>query len=163
MIAALREGMLGLAGRESAGAILNWLSAEDVATVAPYVHAGGEGRELVARLFVLPTENLDVVRAVGRRAVAAYLNVPVYAAFHEWLGRSDRLGPMWEHWRAGDRKAALDAISDELIGQLIIHGSPEACREHVQRYVENGLHTPVLALLPGDYDAREATLALAPG
>jgi len=148
--------------RQSAGAILNWLSAEDVATVAPHVHAGGEGRELVARLFVLPTENLDVVRAVGKRAIAAYLNVPVYAAFQEWLGRGERLAPMWAHWRSGDRKAALDAIDDELLGEFVIHGSPGACREHVARYVANGLHTPVLALLPGDYEARAATRALSP-
>jgi len=162
MVAALRKGMLGLAGRESAGAILNWLSAEDVKTVAPFVHAGGPGRELVARLFVLPSENAELVRAVGRRVVAAYLNVPVYAAFHEWLGRGERLAGMWRHWRAGDRKAALEAIPDELVAELVIHGAPEACREHVARYVANGLHTPVLALLPGDYDARAATRALAP-
>lgn len=161
MIAALREGMLRLAGRESAGAILNWLSAEDVATVAPHVHAAGEGRELVARLFVLPTENRDVVRGVATRAIAAYLNVPVYAAFQQWMGRGERLRPMWDHWKAGDRKAALEAVDDELIGEFVIHGSPEACREHVQRYVENGLHTPVLALLPGDYDPRAASVALA--
>ena len=162
MVAALRKGMLGLAGRESAGAILNWLSADDVKTVAPYVHAGGPGRELVARLFVLPSHNRELVRAIGRRAIAAYLNVPVYAAFHEWLGRGELLGPMWKHWRAGDRKAASEAIPDELIDQLVIHGAPEACREHVARYVANGLHTPVLALLPGDYDPREATRTLAP-
>ena len=163
MIAALREGMLGLAGRESAGAVLNWLSAEDVKTVAPHVHAGGRGRELVARLFVLPSESPDVVRTVGRRLLAAYLNVPVYAAFQEWLGRGEALADMWTHWQAGDRKAALGAISDELIGEFLIHGAPEACREHVQRYVANGLHTPVLALVPGDYDPRTASRALAPG
>ena len=162
MIAALREGMLRLAGRESAGAILNWLSAEDVKTVAPHVHGAGEGRELVARLFVLPTENMDLVRAVGRRAIAAYLNVPVYAEFQRWLGRADELGPMWDHWKSGDRKAALEAVSDETIAKFVIHGSPEACREHVMRYVENGLHTPVLALLPGDYDPRSTTKALGP-
>ena len=110
MIAALRKGMLGLAGRASAGAILNWLSAEDVKTVAPYVHAGGEGRELVARIFVLPTENTELALNIGRRAMAAYLNVPVYAAFQEWLGRAEQLSGMWEKWQAGDRSAALDAI-----------------------------------------------------
>jgi len=162
MLAALREGMLRLAGRESAGAILNWLSAEDVAKVGRHVHAAGEGRELVARLFVLPSENADLVRGVARRVIAAYLNVPVYAAFHEWLGRGERLDGMWKHWKAGNRKAALEAIPDDLIDELVIHGSPGACREHVQRYVEHGLHTPVLALLPGDYDPREASKALAP-
>ena len=44
LVAALREGMLRLAGRVGDGAILNWLSAEDVKQVAPHVHAGGEGK-----------------------------------------------------------------------------------------------------------------------
>jgi probable F420-dependent oxidoreductase len=162
MIAALREGMLGLAGRESDGAILNWLSAEDVKTVAPYVHAGGEGKELVARLFVIPSTNKKLVHTIARRAIAAYLNVPVYAAFHQWLGRGEELKGMWEAWKAGDRKAAVEAIPEHLIDQLIINGSPEECRDHVGRYVEAGLHTPVLALMPSDVDLREATRALAP-
>ncbi|MFT5443176.1 MAG: putative F420-dependent oxidoreductase [Myxococcota bacterium] len=162
MIAALRQGMLGLAGREADGAILNWLTAEDMKTVAPYVHAGGEGKELVARLFVIPTANKELAHNIGRRAIAAYLNVPVYAAFHEWLGRGDQLKGMWDLWKAGDRAAALEAIPGELVDELIINGSPEACKEHVQRYVENGLHTPVLAILPSDADMREVSKQLAP-
>ena len=162
MIAALREGMLGLAGRESDGAILNWLAAEDMKTVAPLVHAGGEGKELVARLFVIPTANKELAQMIGRRAIAAYLNVPVYAAFHEWLGRGDELKRMWDLWKAGDRKAALEAIPASLVDELIINGPPEACREHVDRYVENGLDTPVLMVMPSDADMREVTKALAP-
>ncbi len=162
MIAALRQGMLGLAGRESDGAILNWLSADDVKTVAPYVHAAGEGRELVARLFVCPTSNAELARKVARSSINAYLNVPVYAAFHEWLGRGELLGPMWEAWRSGDRKAALAAVPDEVVDEIIIHGPPEKCREHIQRYVENGVHTPVIALLPSDVDPRQSCRDLAP-
>src|SRR5579859_5933377 len=98
LVAALRPGMLRLAGREGDGAIINWLSADDVATVVPHV---GAGKEIVARVFVLPTEDREVVRTVGRRSIAAYLNVPVYAAFHEWLGRGEVLRPMWDAWNAG--------------------------------------------------------------
>src|SRR5687767_3438974 len=83
LVAALREGMLRLAGREGDGAIINWLSADDVKRVAPVVHAEGEGKEIVARIFVAPSEDADTVRAMGKFAIAAYLNVPVYAAFHE--------------------------------------------------------------------------------
>src|SRR5918996_2121438 len=58
MVAGLREGMLRLAGRESDGAIVNWLSAEDVATVAPIVQkAGGGDKEVVARIFVCPSDD----------------------------------------------------------------------------------------------------------
>src|SRR5439155_22831109 len=84
LVGALRPGMLKLAGTEGDGAIINWLSADDVKQVAPYV---GDGKEVVARIFVCPTEDADAVRSAGRFAIAAYLNVPVYRAFHEWLGR----------------------------------------------------------------------------
>ena len=78
-------------------------------TVTQVVHeaAGGDDREVVARIFVCPSENTDVVRAGARYAIAAYLNVPVYAEFHRWLGRGEQLQGMWDAWAAGDRKAAL--------------------------------------------------------
>jgi probable F420-dependent oxidoreductase len=164
LVAALREGMLRLAGREADGAIINWLSAEDVAKVAPIVHEAGKGepREIVARIFVAPNDDADAVRAMGRYAIAAYLNVPVYAAFHEWLGRGEMLADMWRLWREGDRKAALAAIPDSLVDDLIIWGRPEACREHIQRYIDNGVTTPALALMPFGIDARQAVRDLAP-
>ena len=161
LVAALRQGMLRLAGKLGDGAILNWLSAEDVSTVAPYVHAGGEGKEIVARLFVIPTADRDKARAIARRGIAAYLNVPVYAAFHEWLGRGEQLEAMWAHWKAGDRKAAVEAIPDEVVDGLVIHGAPGECREHVERYREAGVTTPALAILHAD-DLRRAVRDLAP-
>ena len=158
-VAALRPGMLRLAGREADGAILNWLSADDVSKVVPEV---GEGRAIVARIFVCPTEDADRARFVGRIGIAAYLNVAVYAAFHEWLGRGPLLEAMWTAWRAGDRKAALAAIPDEVVDALVVHGSPEECRSHLQRYVDNGVTVPVLAVLPGGDDLAKSVENLAP-
>jgi alkanesulfonate monooxygenase SsuD/methylene tetrahydromethanopterin reductase-like flavin-dependent oxidoreductase (luciferase family) len=152
--------MLRLAGRESDGAILNWLAPGDVGTVTPYVHAAGPGREVAARIFVAATADLSQARALGRRALTAYLNVPVYRAFHEWLGRGERLAPMWRAWAAGDRRAALAAIPDDVVDDLVVHGPPEACRERLQQYVEAGVATPILALIPVGGDVRETVRAL---
>ena len=164
LVAALREGMLRLAGREGDGAIINWLSADDVSTVAPIVQeaGGGEPKEVVARIFVAPTDDASTVRAMGRYAIAAYLNVPVYAAFHDWLGRGEVLADMWRLWKEGDRQAALASIPDSLVDELNVWGRPEACREHIQRYVDNGVTTPALALLPFGIDARQAIRDVAP-
>jgi probable F420-dependent oxidoreductase len=163
LVAALREGMLRLAGREGDGAIINWLSADDVSTVAPVVRAFGEEKEIVARIFVAPSEDAETVRNLGRYAIAAYLNVPVYAAFHEWLGRGPQLSEMWRLWKEGDRKAALAAIPDEVVDQLIVHGSAAECRAHVQRYLDNGVTTPTLAILPfPGVDQRQVVRDLAP-
>ena len=152
LVAALREGMLRLAGREADGAIINWLSAEDVSTVAGIVGdaAGGADREIVARIFVCPSENTEVVRSAAKFAIAAYLNVPVYAAFHEWLGRGDELRGMWDAWAAGDRKEALAQIPDSVVDEIIVHGSAAECRDKIQAYFDNGVTTSSLAIMPFD-------------
>jgi probable F420-dependent oxidoreductase len=162
LIAALRPGMLRLAGRESDGAVVTWLSAGDVRTVAPYVHEAGPGRQVVARIYVAATGDAEAGRAIARRAIAAYLTVPVYRAFHEWLGRGERLAAMWRAWAAGDRRGALAAIPDDVVDELVVHGPPEHCREQVRRYVEAGVTTPVVGLLPTGGDVGEAVRALAP-
>lgn len=165
LVAALREGMLRLAGREADGAIVNWLSADDVKVVAPIVQAAsvdGSPKEVVARIFVAPIDDKDTVMAYGRYAIAAYLNVAVYADFHRWLGREDRLSEMWRLWGEGDRPGALAAIPESVVNEIIVWGSPEACREHIGRYVENGVTTPALALLPFGYDVAQAVRDLAP-
>jgi probable F420-dependent oxidoreductase len=163
LIAALRPGMLRLAGREGDGAIINWLSAEDVATVKPFVEEGGAQKEIVARIFCCPNPDAEVVRAEAKRAIAAYLNVPVYADFHRWLGRSEDLEGMWNYWAAGDRKAALDAIPDRVVDQLIVHGTPEQCREHIDRYHAMGVTTSAISIMPfGGIDPIEAARDLAP-
>jgi probable F420-dependent oxidoreductase len=165
LVAALREGMLRLAAREADGTIINWLSADDVVRVAGVVNgaAGGDDKEIVCRVFVCPSEDADTVRTQAKFAIAAYLNVPVYAAFHEWLGRGPVLKPMWDAWKAGDRKAALAAIPDSLVDELIVHGSPAACRAQIQRYFDNGVTTTSLAIMPlAPFDHWEAVKALSP-
>src|SRR5207237_4762838 len=94
-------------------------------------------------------------------AATAYAEGP-YAAFHEWLGRGPALKGMWDAWKAGDRKAATAAIPDEVVDQLIVHGSPEECRTHLQRYFDNGVTTAALAIMPFGVDTKQAIRDLAP-
>ena len=55
----------------------------------------------------------------------------------------------------------MAAIPDRVVDDLVVHGSPAECRAHVQRYVDNGVTTPALAIFPLG-DARQAALDLAP-
>jgi probable F420-dependent oxidoreductase len=159
-LAALRPGMVALAAAHADGAITNWLAPGDVPKVRG---VAGPGCELTARIFVCPTADAGAARAIGRRMIAAYLTVPAYAAFHDWLGRGEALRPMQQAWAAGDRKGALAAIPDEIVDDLVVHGPPEACRERVAQYHEHGLDTPVIAVVPapGMHEA-EAVRALRP-
>ncbi|MEV5560127.1 LLM class F420-dependent oxidoreductase [Nonomuraea wenchangensis] len=146
VLAALRPRMLRLAAEEADGAITNWLSPADVRKVRAEI---GPDTELIARLFVCVSEDTDKVRELARWMLASYLTVPVYAAFHDWLGRGELLRPMHEAWAAGDRQAALKAIPDEVVDDLIVHGDAATCRARIREYVANGLDTPILAPIPG--------------
>lgn len=146
MLAALRPQMLRLAGAEADGAILNWLSADDVGRCVAAID--NPSAEVVARIFVCPTSDEDYARGLGRRLIASYLTVPAYAAFHDWLGRGELLAPMHERWAAGDRRGATAAVPDEVVDSLVLHGTPTSCRPQLRAYRDAGVQTPVIALLP---------------
>jgi len=146
LLAALRPQMLRLAGREADGTILNWLASYDVERCLDALD--NSTADVVARIFVCPTPDAQYARNLGRLLISTYLTVPAYAAFHDWLGRGEALRAMHEKWAAGDRAGAAAAIPDEVVDDLVPHGTPEQCRDAVRAYAEAGVRTPVIALLP---------------
>jgi alkanesulfonate monooxygenase SsuD/methylene tetrahydromethanopterin reductase-like flavin-dependent oxidoreductase (luciferase family) len=132
-----------------------------VPAVLTETKAAGPDFEVVARIFVCPTEDASYARTLGRRLIAAYLTVPAYAEFHRWLGREPVFGAMWQAWAAGDRKGALAAIPDAVVDELIVHGSPAECRAKVRAYADAGVAVPVMALLPTPESERGGAAALA--
>lgn len=166
LLAALGPGMIRLAATEADGVILNWLAPKDVRTAVELIaEHRQEPLEIFARLYVVPTENREVLRSVATRFIASYLTVPAYAAAQRWYGRADSLAEMWEAWQRGDRKAALNLIPDSVIDDLIIHGSASDCRRSIQAYMDAGLTTTSVSIL-GVSDAKatvKALVDLAPG
>ena len=159
LIAALRPGLLHLAGTEGDGAIINWLSADDVSKVVPEV---GAGKEIVARIFVFPTEDRDMVQLVGRRMIAAYLNVPVYAAFHEWLGRGPLLRRCGRRGRPGTARPPSPPSPTRWSTTSCFTAPRPRCRAKIQRYMDHGVTTPALAVVPVGLDLRQLIRDLAP-
>jgi probable F420-dependent oxidoreductase len=149
-VAALQERMLRQAVRIADGVITNWLSAEDVKQVAAVVRDEAQkvGKDpasfpILCRISVCPTRE-PRAREQFRRAITAYLNVPVYRRFHQWLGRGDSLAEMNRRWDAGDRKGALAAVPERALDELAVFGTPDECRAQLQRYVANGVTVPIL-------------------
>jgi alkanesulfonate monooxygenase SsuD/methylene tetrahydromethanopterin reductase-like flavin-dependent oxidoreductase (luciferase family) len=70
---------------------------------------------------------------------------------------------MWDAWNAGDRGAAVEAIPDEVVDELVVHGTPQECREHIDRYHANGVTTSAIAVWPlGGIDVVQAARDLSP-
>lgn len=167
-IAALRPTMLRIAGAAADGAILNWLSAEDVRKAVAVVREAAlkagrdpETVEITARLFVMVDPQTPESELGVRRHINAYLNVPTYAAFQKWLGREEILAPMWQAWSKGDRKAAVAAVPEQVINDLLIRGSTEEMRTHIRRYMDAGVNTAFLQFFTFETDrARKREVVL---
>jgi len=149
-VAALRDRMLRLGGEIADGTFVNFLPLSAAAHVIEQVRAGEQrgGRvpgesDVVCRFFCVP-QPIEEGLPVARFMFAAYGTVPVYEAFFRGLGWGERIDPMIEAWRAGDRKLALERVPDDLIREIFVFGSPERQRERLGEFAAAGITTLVL-------------------
>jgi len=165
LLGALRPGMLELAGRVGDGAILNWVTPEDLPTLLPHIRRHGGAREVAVRVVVCPSGEAgrDAARAVARGWIAGYFSVPTYRAQQEWLGRGPDFESMWKLWGEGDRRGAMAAIPEAVVDRFYLTGDPARVREQIERYFAAGVDTVILGILEGAMDPREASRLLAPG
>jgi probable F420-dependent oxidoreductase len=161
LAAALRPGMLEMAGREGDGAILNFFAPDDLPQSIAHVKKFGAEKEIAGRLYVGVTQDAEAVRGYARAILVPYLNVPTYRAHQEWLGNERLYGDVWKCWDTGDFAGAATALSDEACDRHFIHGSPDTCRARIQEYVDAGLETPILSLVEEVCPPREALRHLA--
>lgn len=159
IVAALRPRMIELAGRAGDGAIVNWMSAEDLRQVRPLL---GAGAELVARVKVVLSTDWPKIRAMAARMINGYFHVAGYRASQEWLGRGEVLQHMWDAWSAGDRRRATELIPDEVINQLFLWGDIDVIRAGLERYAACGATTTVPVLYGSPPDVHQAIRGLAP-
>ncbi|MDZ7727700.1 MAG: LLM class F420-dependent oxidoreductase [Dehalococcoidia bacterium] len=169
-VAALREGMLRVAGEIADGCIINWLSAEDAKTSVRIVREAAEaaGRnpddvEITARLMVMLDPDTDESGVFMRRVINGYLNVPVYRAFHEWLGRGPAMQATWDAWDAGDRRGAVSVMPQKVVDDLMLHGTAAERREHISRYLDAGVNTVFLQMYTAEQDPARKREVIAQG
>jgi probable F420-dependent oxidoreductase len=161
VIAALRDRMLRLGGELGDGTFTNFLPLSATEHVVARVREGEAGRgetEVVCRFFCIPGDGIDVARFM----FAAYATVPVYEAFFRALGWGEAIDPMVEAWRAGDRKAALGHVPEELVREIFIFGDPAAMRARLGEYAARGITTFVLSPIAPPEQLPELIDALAP-
>lgn len=147
MLAALGPRMLALAGAASDGAILGLLMPQDVPALAKTVRNTGPGSEIAMRIGVVPTRDIETARHHCRRILAAYLNVPAYAALHTDLGRGEIVQAIQAAWKSGDRAAAVGRVPPEWSDEFFAIGPPERCRERIERFCAAGVSTPILSIM----------------
>jgi len=162
---------IALAGEVAEGVILTRSTLATAAAVRAQLAEVRRAPGPFEVLSLLPTavgETREAALAVLRPGLAFYAGFfPRYNKMMAEHGFAAEAAAIAEAWARGDRAAAERAVSDAMIHETSIVGTPEQCRDRVEAYRRSGIDVPILSPFARGPDAKarfEAAIrACAPG
>jgi alkanesulfonate monooxygenase SsuD/methylene tetrahydromethanopterin reductase-like flavin-dependent oxidoreductase (luciferase family) len=76
-----------------------------------------------------------------------------------WAGHADAAGTIAEGWAQKDRAKTNGALSDALIDEIAFIGSEDEVHARIREDAQGGVHTQIVAPLPGSLDDIKRTFA----
>jgi len=153
-VAALRGGMLRLAGRVGDGVLLNWATPERAAASGAAareaaVAAGRDPASVTVACFIRAcvTDEAERAREILRRLIAVYAALPAYARLFEESGFAREVRAAAG---APGVEAAARAISDRMVDALGVVGTAAQVRAGVDRYRRAGVDLPIVYPFPAE-------------
>ena len=152
-IAAVFPKMTALCGELADGIILTRSTLDTAAGAREHIAAGAAraGRQPsdIEVTTLLPTAVADTLaeaRDMIRPGLALYAGFfPRYnqlVAAHGFGGEADAIATAWA---SGDQRAAIAAVSDEMVDATSIAGPPDYCRERLEAYRQSGIDLPIIS------------------
>lgn len=150
-VGAQGELMLRTAGEIGDGAIVNYITPETFPRMLNEIRVGlrkvgknADSFDIACRILVAVDDEQEVVRENLRRELTAYLTVPQYNRFFQWIGYGDEARAALEAWNAGDRRKALSLVPDYMLESIFVFGSPEQIVRRLRDYEQAGITTTAL-------------------
>ena len=168
LVGGLGPKMLELTGELADGAIL-WMSSphhvRDI--VLPSLAAGAaisgrdpETLDVFACMFAAPGADRASGRDAIRRQMLAYVQLPFYRNMLVASGFEADLDHFDQHIADGDLHEALAALSDRMIDEIAVTGSPEEVADTLRSFRDAGCTIPGVGVVGGyeGYEGPEASL-----
>ena len=150
ILAALNPRMLKLAGELADGVLLNYLPASHVAWSVEQVRSGGDAT--VYGYVHVGVTDPEPHRDLARKDLFSYIVVDSYADNFIRAGFADEVAQVRECHAAGNRDAALAAVSDRMVDAIDVLGDAAHVHATVQSYVDAGVDVPVVMPMPWGSD-----------
>jgi probable F420-dependent oxidoreductase len=165
-VGALGPRMLQLAGAIGDGVCLNLMPPRVVPRQIAEIERGAAdaGRDLpgsfgvMARLHVIPGDDVDSSRNLVRQVFGPYFAQPVYNRFLAWCGHPEAAQAIAAGFAARDRAAVAAALTDEIVDEVAVVGPIPRIRERLDEYAEAGLTVAALNIIAPSPEAVLETL-----
>lgn len=154
VVGALGPRMLSLAGEIADGVVLSFAG---LSAIPAQLAATGDAQhradfDVLQRIGVAVDEDEDRFRSAVRRELAIYARAAAYNASFARQGYAAEARAIHDAWQRGDARAAAAAVSDRLIADTYVFGTPEICRARLASYRQAGLRTPIIVPIALDPD-----------
>ena len=150
-VGAQGELMLRTAGEIGDGTVVNFITPEAFPQMLAHIREGARkaGRqtaaiEVACRIVLAVDQEEEIVREQLRRELTAYLTVPQYNKFFQWIGYENEARTAIEAWNAGDRKRALASVPDSMMEAIFVFGTPERWAKRLKDYEKAGITATAL-------------------
>ena len=161
-VGAQGELMLRTAGEIGDGTVVNFITPETFPRMREQIHQGARagGRktdsiDIACRILVAIDSEEQVVRENLRRELTAYLTVPQYNQFFQWIGYESIARGALDAWNAGDRKKALSMVPDSMMEAIFVFGKPERIVSRLRDYDKAGITSTALQFVSYAPDPEE--------
>src|SRR6266851_129407 len=161
-IGAQGELMLRIAGEIGDGVIVNYITPETFPRMLTEIRDGArqagkrtDAMDIACRILVAVDNEQEVVRENLRRELTAYLTVPQYNRFFQWIGYGDEARAALEAWNAGDRRKALSLVPDRMLESIFVFGTAEQMVQRLRDYESAGITTTALQFTSFQPDPEE--------
>lgn len=147
ILATLRPRMFALAGRIADGLVFANAARSHVQASLAALPPGRahEDAFLVGNMIpVCVHDDIDAARAVNRRTLASYAQLPNYRNYWREAGYADEMDAVERCLADGQTARIADALSDRWLDDVTIAGPAARVRDEVQAWVEAGVKTPIL-------------------
>lgn len=158
-VAALRPGMLEMAGEMADGVILNLSPIDALPRMLEAIDKGAkrsgrrvEDLEISILLNTYVTDDIEAAEQEFRGVTAFYYSTPVYNKFLSWVGYDKEAQAITDGFREKDRGKTLGAFDQDLIHKFAVIGDAESCRAKVRKYWEAGINTAIINGASADND-----------
>lgn len=167
-VAAVFPKMLEVTGEISDGAMLVWCTLEHAETAARHVALGAEraGRrpadvEVASMLPCAVSDDPNQARNLMREPIAWYAGeFPRYRRLMGGTGYAEELENVRAAWQQGRSQEAMDLVPAGLIDQIGLVGTPQECRDKVQRYRQAGITLPIVSPRPSETNGKESAMEI---
>jgi probable F420-dependent oxidoreductase len=145
-LAAVNEGMARTAGAVADGVVSHPMATlryiDEVMRPAIAQGAEAEGRSasdvaIADWLLVAVSDDEEQARADAKRQIAFHATVPTYDRILDLHGFTETAARIRELWRSFDLGGMTALVTDEMLDQMAVAGTPQECRERVPERAAN--------------------------